>query len=171
MFLIILYFFIIFVYFYYLAPVKDTSKDLSSIGGSSINNKNLNKLDNKLKEKFEEPLLDLHYIRGLPITIPEPAYKADTNFEDRLINDVPSLIKKSKGKNISEIFGDVTYDSYNLFGAKNKVMPLSYANNYVNVPKITNNFMTSNYTMDKNDPGIDTYTTAPIFATWLPKIN
>jgi len=50
-------------------------------------------------------------------------------------------------------------------------MPLSYANNYVNVPKITNNFMTSNYTMDKNDPGIDTYTTAPIFATWLPKIN
>jgi hypothetical protein len=169
MFLIILYFFIIFVYFYYLAPVKDTSKNSLNIRGSS-DSLNVNKI-NKIKEKFEEPLLDLHYIRGLPITIPEPAYKADTNFDDRLINDVPSLIRKSKGKNISEIFGDVTYDSYNLFGAKNIVMPSSYTNNYVNVPKISNNFMTSNYTMDKNDPGIDTYTTAPIFATWLPKIN
>jgi hypothetical protein len=32
-----------------------------------------------IKEKFEEKLPDLPYIKGLSITIPEPAYKANTN--------------------------------------------------------------------------------------------
>jgi len=162
MFLLLLYFFIIFAYFVYLGPTKSTPSPPSTL----TTNK-----PNVIKEKFEEKLPQLHYIKGLPITIPEPAYKADTNIDDRMINDVPSLIRKSKGKNISEIFADVTYDSYNLFANKNTVMPFSPGNNYVNVPKITNNFLTSTYTMDKNDPGVDTYTTAPIFTTGLPKIN
>jgi hypothetical protein len=163
MFLLLLYFFFIFAYFYYVAPTKSTP----SVTSSSVTpNKPL-----VVKENFEENLPQLHYIKGLPITIPEPAYKADTNIDDRLINDVPSLVRKSKGKNISEIFADVTYDSYNLFSNKKNVVPFSPGNNYVNVPKITNNFATSTYTMDKNDAGIDTYTTAPIFTTGLPKIN
>jgi hypothetical protein len=163
MFLLLLYFFFIFAYFYYVAPTKSTP----SVTSSSVTpNKPL-----VVKENFEENLPQLHYIKGLPITIPEPAYKADTNIDDRLINDVPSLVRKSKGKNISEIFADVTYDSYNLFSNKKNVVPFSPGNNYVNVPKITNNFLTSTYTMDKNDPGVDTYTTAPIFTTGLPKIN
>jgi hypothetical protein len=165
MFLLLLYFFFIFAYFYYLAPTKSTPS-YSSVTSSTNTNKPI-----AIKEKFEEKLPQLHYIKGLPITIPEPAYKADTNIDDRLINDVPSLIRKSNGKNISQIFADVTYDSYNLFANKKTVMPFSPGNNYVNVPKITNNFLTSTYTMDKNDPGVDTYTTAPIFTTGLPKIN
>jgi hypothetical protein len=171
MFLLILYFFILFAYFYYVAPAKKAST-ITSIPTTPVSSSKLNNIPAKKMEKFNSKLPDLHYIQGLPITIPEPAYKADTNFDDRLINDIPSLVRKSKGKNISEIFADVSTDNYNLFAAKkNTVMPSSYTNNYVNVPKISNNFMTSTYTMDKNDPGIDTYTLAPIFATGLPKIN
>ena len=163
MFLLLIYFFILFAYFYYVAPTKSSNTKKSTLSSSN---------DKVTTEKFEEKAPELHYIKGLGITYPEPAYKADTNIDDRMINDIPSLLRKSKGKNISEIFGDLANDNYNLFvQKKNIVMPSSYTNNYVNVPKISNNFATSTYTMDKNDPGIDTYTLAPIFSTGLPKIN
>jgi hypothetical protein len=162
MFLLLIYFFILFAYFYYIAPTKS----------STTTSKPVNTSQPITTEKFEEKAQELHYTRGLGITYPEPAYKADTNIEDRMINDIPSLLRKSKGKNISEIFGDLANDNYNLFVQKKYiVMPSSYTNNYVNVPKISNNFATSTYSMDKNDPGIDTYTLAPIFSTGLPKIN
>jgi len=161
MFLLLIYFFILFAYFYYVAPTKSSSTISKSKPTQQVTT-----------EKFEEKIPELHYTRGFGITYPEPAYKANTNIEDRMINDIPSLIKKSKGKNISEIFGDLSNDNYNLFVQKKYiVMPSSYTNNYVNVPKISNNFNTSTYSMDKNDPGIDTYTLAPIFSTGLPKIN
>jgi hypothetical protein len=163
MFLLLIYFFILFAYFYYLAPTK------SSL---TITSKSKPTSQPVTTEQFEEPLPELHYIKGFDITIPQPAYKANTNIEDRMINDIPSQIKKSKGKNISKIFEELANDNFNLFvQSKHVVMPSSYTNNYVNVPKISNNFATSTYTMDKNDPGIDTYSLAPIFATGLPKIN
>jgi hypothetical protein len=164
MFLIILYFFIIFFYFYFFAPLKDnTSK---STERKTITNTTT---PSTVKEKFQEVEPELHYTKGF--MMPKPAYKADTNTEDRLINDIPSLLAKSKGKNISQIFANLANDNYNLFGTKNIVVPSSVTNNYVNVPKISNNIFTSTYSMDKNDPGPDNYTGEPIFSTGLPRID
>jgi len=99
MFLILIYLLCLFGYLLYLAPLR-----------KSI-------IDRFINKKEETKLY------GAGLMIPVPAYKANTLFDDQLINDVGSEIKKSKATNISQLFNDLTNDNYKLFKNKDNLIP------------------------------------------------
>ena len=104
MLLVVLYLIFICLFLYFVAPIR--------------NDKNEKKF-----EKFtgKEKVPDLHYVKGF--IIPEPAYKADTNAQDRFMFDIHGKVRNSKAKNVHQLFNEVTNDNYNLFNNLNNLIP------------------------------------------------
>jgi len=122
MLLVILFLLFICIFFYFVAPLKNDKK---------VNN-------DKKVEKFEgkEKVQDLHYVKGF--IIPEPAYKADTNAQDRFMFDIHGKMRNSKADNVHQLFNEITNDNYNLFNNLDNIIPndsfktLLYDNLYYN---------------------------------------
>jgi hypothetical protein len=106
MLLVVLYLLFICIFFYFVAPLKNDKK---------VNN------DKKVEQFTSEKLPDLHYVKGF--IIPEPAYKADTNAQDRFMFDIHGKVRNSKAKNVHQLFNEITNDNYNLFNNLNKLIP------------------------------------------------